>query len=685
MRNPDKQIAKAKKIYGNKYDYSKAIDAATTTELTTFICPLHGEFQTTWDRHLSKKSGCPMCNPQTHRNTRYTTEEWIKAAQAVHGDRYDYSSADYQTATVKVDVICHEKDIFGNEHGTFSVLPSVHLKGVGCPKCSHRFGYTTEEFIAKAKLIHKDRYDYSKTVYVNKNTKVIITCPIHGDFEQAPLSHLSGCGCSKCNNGVGYDTDRFLQLARQCHKGRYDYSKVVYINAKTPVIITCPIHGDFEQAPTLHIHGAGCPKCKASVMETTLINVFNKQHIPYIYQYCLPHGKYNLKADFYLPRHNIIIECQGEQHFTPTHFASSVTTEQAQQQYQKTLQYDCDKYDICQENGFDVLYYVNTPRFNYRDKIKETSFYNGKKVYHKIKDILAYIKANTTPIDNVTLFQTFVDDVINEVSNKFVVNDGNVLTFDDKVIIFHDKAPKGRACLNDKRCSYTKRGKKVLIIFFDEYYQHREIVLSKIKHICFPNHLPAIHGRKCSVQPISKTEATNFLQQNHIQGGVNATIYLGAFYQDKLIGVMQFLQEDSKGSWNLNRFASDINFQSVGVGGKLFKYFIRNYHYTTIKSFADKRWTVNKELNIYTKLGFVLDGAVFPDYRYIAIRNDSNMERLHKFRFRKQKLIKRYPDILDETMTEREMASLLGFEPIWDCGLLRYVYQNPNIDTLSND
>lgn len=65
----------------------------------------------------------------------------------------------------------------------------------GCPKCGrkhmiHIQRSNSEDFIEKAKNIHNDKYDYFKTEYVNNTTKVIITCPIHGDFEQTPSNHL---------------------------------------------------------------------------------------------------------------------------------------------------------------------------------------------------------------------------------------------------------------------------------------------------------------------------------------------------------------------------------------------------------------------------------------------------------------------------------------------------------------
>ena len=58
---------------------------------------------------------------------------------------------------------------------------------------------TTEEFIAKAKAVHGNRYDYSKVVYVNTQTKVCIICKEHGEFWQKPKNHLCGNGCVKCS------------------------------------------------------------------------------------------------------------------------------------------------------------------------------------------------------------------------------------------------------------------------------------------------------------------------------------------------------------------------------------------------------------------------------------------------------------------------------------------------------
>ena len=120
---------------------------------------------------------------------------------------------------------------------------------------------TTEEFIAKAEQIHGVRYTYSKVNYIDAKTKVIIICPIHGDFEQTPNNHLSGKGCAICSNNINSTTEEFTVKAQIVHNNKYDYSLVQYTSSKIKVTIVCPTHGAFEQKPYTHLYGNGCPGC----------------------------------------------------------------------------------------------------------------------------------------------------------------------------------------------------------------------------------------------------------------------------------------------------------------------------------------------------------------------------------------------------------------------------------------
>ncbi len=188
-----------------------------------------------------------------------TTEEFIKKAREVHGDKYDYSKGEYVNAQTLVDIICPK-------HGEFMQRPSAHLRGAGCPKCGiqkniEKATYSKGDFIRLAKKRHGDKYDYSKVNYIDYDTKVCIICPIHGEFWQAPSSHVQRSGFPACSGREKLTTESFIEKAKKVHGDKYDYSKVVYKNHMTKVCIICPKHGEFWQRPNGHLRGAGCLAC----------------------------------------------------------------------------------------------------------------------------------------------------------------------------------------------------------------------------------------------------------------------------------------------------------------------------------------------------------------------------------------------------------------------------------------
>lgn len=127
----------------------------------------------------------------------------------------------------------------------------------------------TTEFIKRAIEIHDNKYDYSKVIYENIRTKIIIICKIHGEFEQRPNSHINNNkGCLKCNNDkYRSNNENFIEKAIKIHSNKYDYSLVNYLNNKTKVKIICSIHGTFEQIPKSHLNSnRGCLKCSFNVI-----------------------------------------------------------------------------------------------------------------------------------------------------------------------------------------------------------------------------------------------------------------------------------------------------------------------------------------------------------------------------------------------------------------------------------
>ena len=238
-------------------------------------------------------------------------------------------------------------------------------------------------------------------------------------------------------------------------------------------------------------------------------------------------------------------------------------------------------------------------------------------------------------------------------------------------LLYHNEVTKDKNYHINKTNNARLKGIQLIHIFEDEYEHHKDIVLAKIKHIVHcDNDLPKIYARKCTIQIIPKFLASDFLDKYHIQGSTRYTICYGAYYNKELIAVMTFVNTNEE--WELNRFATNFNYQIIGIGGKLFKHFIQEHKPQRVKSFADRRWTINEQNNLYTNIGFKLEEILTPNYSYVA----NGHKRIHKFACRKKLLYNKYKEKfnLNMRMTEEEMTTIIGLKKIWDCGLLRYVW-----------
>ena len=192
-----------------------------------------------------------------------STEKFIQKVIEVHGDVYTYENTKYQHSQEKVLVNCPV-------HGTFETRPAMFLSGRGCQVCgkekSGRPYMEQDEFIANAKKKHGNNYEYSKVQYEHSMKKVIITCKIHGDFQQTPTLHSSGAGCQKCANDyvtsfTRDSTESFVQKAKKRHGDTFDYRHVQYKQNGIKVKIACRTHGIFEMTPNNHLNGGGCKIC----------------------------------------------------------------------------------------------------------------------------------------------------------------------------------------------------------------------------------------------------------------------------------------------------------------------------------------------------------------------------------------------------------------------------------------
>ena len=246
------EIVKQFKLkHGNKFNYSKVKYVNAKTKVT-IICKEHGDFEQSPDKH-KRGNRCPLCSGKGK-----TPEMSIKEFNRVFSDTYDYSLSVFKTSVDKIEIIC-------SIHGSFFKTPEKHRIGQGCQKCAEILRVSKRksnitDVINEFEKSHGNYFDYNKVEYVTTDTKVIITCPAHGDFKQTPAKHISGKGCPKCS-GRNLTEKDILLLFRNTHGDKYHYEFSEDLSIKAKVRISCPKHGVFLQTIDSHKHGSGCTQC----------------------------------------------------------------------------------------------------------------------------------------------------------------------------------------------------------------------------------------------------------------------------------------------------------------------------------------------------------------------------------------------------------------------------------------
>lgn len=300
-------ISKARKIHGNKYDYSKVkfINGYTPVEI---ICHTHGIFTQRPNDHLSGK-GCSKCY---HESKKLKTDQFIKKAQKIWGERWDYSKTSCESRCNSLLTITCRK------HGDFVQSANTHLAGnVGCIKCQRESGYfrsprTKEDFIEAARKIHGNKFDYSLVDDTcGLNTTVKIICKKHGIFEQKVHNHLQGHGCRKCRNA---QQEKIISIMLIKNNIAYEKEKM--------------------------------------------------------FKWLKRKGY--LKLDFYLPEYNVAIEAQGAMHFG-IHKNNKYKMEE--EDYEDLFERDRLKYDLCKKHGIHILYFCYCKEWvpeDYIDKVYTT-------------------------------------------------------------------------------------------------------------------------------------------------------------------------------------------------------------------------------------------------------------------------------------------------------------------------
>ena len=310
----------------------------------------------------------------------------------------------------------------------------------------------------------------------------------------------------------------------------------------------------------------------------------------------------------------------------------------------------------------------------------------GKQLYRVRNQYDIKICLNCNPIDNKSsdsenkiyeFVKTITDSEV-LCKNRSILNGKEIdILIKEKFIgieydglYWHSEKYKHKNYHLNKTEIAEKNGYKIIHVFEDEWLYKKDIVKSILKNSINKEN-KNIYARKCEVKNVDGKTYKDFLEKNHIQGYVKSKIKLGLYYKEELVSVMSFGNlRKSLGSksienhWEMLRFCNKLNTNVVGGASKLFKYFIKNYNPTKIISFADRRYFTGE---MYYKLGFIKEGYTKPNYWYVI-----NGLRKHRFTFRKDLLVK---EGFDPNKTEWEIMQERGFDRIWDCGNIKFVYE----------
>lgn len=498
--------------------------------------------------------------------------------------------------------------------------------------------------------------------------------------------------------------EKFIEKSIKVHNGKYDYSKVDYIDSLTKVCIICPEHGEFWQTPQAHARGNGCPICANKKRGDTFRSdgkTFEKRASE------IHNGKYIYDEDKYvnsMTKVPIICPQHGEFLMTPMAHLNGqgcpkcsgrgLSTEEVVDKFKKVHgnKYDYSKviFDkmhkkvciICLEHG--EFYQTPTkhllgqgcPKCAIENRLKvnniSTEHHNCAKMEDEICSYLEKIGVEYERNNRTILDGSEIDILIP--SKSFGIEcDG---------LKWHSEEFKPNNYHLTKTNECAKKGIRLFHIYEDEWLNKKDIIKDKISSVLGKTS-NKVYARNCTIKIPSEEEKRKFINETHIQGDIPSSVKLGLYYQNELVAIMTFgklrlplgHRNVSENQYELLRYSTKLDTSVIGGASKLFKYFVDNYSPKEIISYCDLRFSVG---NLYEKLGFTVDHISQPNYYYIIGNNRKN-----RFRFRKSKLVK---NGYDSEKSEHEIMLERKIYRIYDCGNLVFKWiKNGNKNISIND
>ena len=552
---------------------------------------------------------------------------FIERANIIHNNKYDYSKSKYINAKTKIIIICPI-------HGEFNQTPASHLQGIGCRLCGiersrMKRSLTLEQFIEKANIIHNNKYDYSKVNYVHSRLKVIIICPIHGEFNKIPNDHLSavaGCPvCAKINfNYNNLTTEEFIKRSIEIHKELYDYSLVEYINMNLKVNIICKIHNDiFRQRPNDHIHGKnGCPLCGRNKV-AIILQLTKEEFIKRSIEIQEIHYDYSL-VDYV----NI---------YTPVKII-------------------CPKHGIfLQEPNNHVYKGIGCPSCSTRISKGQLEIYNF---------ILQY---NKTAI------------LEHELSDIYIPDKNLVIEYNG--VYWHSiNNNKDLSHLKNKMIKLNNKGLRVINIYEDEWQNSRSHIEQIIKN-ALGVIKTKIMARKCLIridyfdEMRFKDEIIPFFNNNHHQGysKTRKGISYSLIYNEDIVASAFFGPNEYKNiKCELIRFTTKSDIKVVGGLSKILTNFLKdNQRLESIESFCDLRLFTGEG---YFQCGFIQKNNISIGFNVVVPHK--GLTRYNRLKISKNSLKQYFTEDELNLYSQFELAKKLNWFVVPDCGQLSLILKN---------
>lgn len=623
-----------------------------------------------------------------------TFDEFKEEAVRVHGKKYSYDTTKFVNKSKKVQIKCNTCGLL------FEQTPKNHLRGQGCPACGkeyarnvHKHDYST--FMKKAETLYGDSFSFPniENEYVNNKTRITIRCTKCGhEIHKRPNDFLNnkvfkGCqNCLKLKRKAAREFS-FNELSELANGNEIKPFEGVKHDSEK-VIAVCPTHGEYEALVKSVINGKyECKICSVikgvdmkKISKEEFIKRFNQKYGGQIIPNYEEYSGYGKPMTFKCKR------CGYEFTRTPGRFLNA--------QFKDPCP-SCSKEKSINERTFTTEDFIARTK----ERFGDDAFDFSDTVYTKSSDKVTLkcnkcgrtftreansflMSSDGCPYHhrNKSLMEESMVDFIVSLGFSVVTNDRTSvpgyeldvivpeknIAFEFDGIFWHNELHKPKTYHLDKTEACQKSGIRLIHVFEDEWQNKQDICKSIIRNVLGKTE-NKIYARKCEIRDVTSSEASVFLDTNHIQGRCGSSIRYGLYFNGELVSLMTFGNTrhfigNSSHQYELLRFCNKMGTSVVGGASRLLKHFVKEKNPSNIVSYADRRWSVG---GLYERLGFNKYGTSKPNYFYVI-----NGIRKNRFNFRKSVLMKKYG--CPKEMSEREFCKQNKWWRIYDCGSLCY-------------